>query len=413
MSAVRSSTAQVGDRQHQHAEHAVGAVDQRQALLGGQLDRRRARPRRAPRRPASACPTASRTSPSPISASAQCESGARSPEQPSEPYSCTTGVMPALSRPGHQLAPSPGVRRCGRSPASRAAAASARGPPRARPPGRSRRRASGPATAAAGRASRSGCAGWRARRSRSRSRTPGWARRRARRRRRGPARSRPARRRSSATGAPSRATATTSSKDSAPTPTSTVPGRCRNVGRGRRTHATIQRPAAASAASPAADRVRLGSETCQPGETMRTARALAALAGVLVVLASPPAARHRSTPESKKADSAATAAHVGLAAAPTPAPSDPGAAQRHCAAPTPTHQGPDAARSRVTRAGPRRGHQLAAVPEGHGHPGEAGQGSPMPGRRGPLRGPRPDQRARLRTQPVPGQPGRLGARAGT
>ena len=44
-------------------------------------------------------PDASRTSPSPISASAQCESGARSPEQPSEPYSCTTGVIPALSTP--------------------------------------------------------------------------------------------------------------------------------------------------------------------------------------------------------------------------------------------------------------------------------------------------------------------------
>ena len=44
-------------------------------------------------------PEASRTVPSPISASAQCESGARSPEQPSEPYSCTTGVMPALSIP--------------------------------------------------------------------------------------------------------------------------------------------------------------------------------------------------------------------------------------------------------------------------------------------------------------------------
>ena len=43
-------------------------------------------------------PAASRTSPSPITASAQCASGARSPEQPSEPYSCTTGVMPALSR---------------------------------------------------------------------------------------------------------------------------------------------------------------------------------------------------------------------------------------------------------------------------------------------------------------------------
>ena len=27
---------QIGDRQHQHAEHAVGAVDQRQTLLLGQ-----------------------------------------------------------------------------------------------------------------------------------------------------------------------------------------------------------------------------------------------------------------------------------------------------------------------------------------------------------------------------------------
>ena len=42
-------------------------------------------------------PDASRTSPSPISARAQCDSGARSPEQPSEPYSRTTGVMPAES----------------------------------------------------------------------------------------------------------------------------------------------------------------------------------------------------------------------------------------------------------------------------------------------------------------------------
>ena len=42
-------------------------------------------------------PAASTTSPSPMSASAQCASGARSPEQPSEPYSRTTGVMPALS----------------------------------------------------------------------------------------------------------------------------------------------------------------------------------------------------------------------------------------------------------------------------------------------------------------------------
>ncbi len=44
-------------------------------------------------------PSASRTSPSPIRASAQCESGARSPEQPSDPYSLTTGVIPADSSP--------------------------------------------------------------------------------------------------------------------------------------------------------------------------------------------------------------------------------------------------------------------------------------------------------------------------
>jgi hypothetical protein len=37
-----------------------------------------------------------RTWPSPIRVSAQWASGLRSPEQPSEPYSCTTGVMPAL-----------------------------------------------------------------------------------------------------------------------------------------------------------------------------------------------------------------------------------------------------------------------------------------------------------------------------
>ena len=43
-------------------------------------------------------PFASRTSPSPISARAQWDRGARSPEQPSEPYSRTTGVMPCDNR---------------------------------------------------------------------------------------------------------------------------------------------------------------------------------------------------------------------------------------------------------------------------------------------------------------------------
>ena len=39
MSAVASSVAQVGDREHEHAEHPVGAVDQREPLLLAQLDR--------------------------------------------------------------------------------------------------------------------------------------------------------------------------------------------------------------------------------------------------------------------------------------------------------------------------------------------------------------------------------------
>lgn len=42
-------------------------------------------------------PSGPSASPSPIRASAQWLSGARSPEQPSEPYSCTTGVIPAFS----------------------------------------------------------------------------------------------------------------------------------------------------------------------------------------------------------------------------------------------------------------------------------------------------------------------------
>ena len=42
-------------------------------------------------------PAASLTTPSPRMASAQWASGARSPEQPRLPYSCTTGVMPAFS----------------------------------------------------------------------------------------------------------------------------------------------------------------------------------------------------------------------------------------------------------------------------------------------------------------------------
>ena len=157
-------------------------------------------------------PWRSVTSPSPISASAQCDSGARSPEQPSEPYSCTTGVMPCVSMPASSLR--------GLQPDAGVAGGQGREPQQHQRPGhlaldlgaaaggvRADQRAS-----AAGRAARWGCAGWRGRRSRSRCRTPGWAPRPAPRRRRGPARAPRPRRRRARRRAPSRATATTSSK---------------------------------------------------------------------------------------------------------------------------------------------------------------------------------------------------------
>ena len=78
---------QVGQGEHQLAEHAVGAVDQRQALLLGEGDRRQTvRAQRVGRCPA-VRRRGSRTWPSPITASATCASGARSPEQPRLPYS--------------------------------------------------------------------------------------------------------------------------------------------------------------------------------------------------------------------------------------------------------------------------------------------------------------------------------------
>ena len=49
-------------------------------------------------------PAASRTVPSPVSASAHAASGARSPEQPSDPYSATTGVIPAVSSAAYRRA---------------------------------------------------------------------------------------------------------------------------------------------------------------------------------------------------------------------------------------------------------------------------------------------------------------------
>ena len=136
------------------------------------VPRRARRPRRQQRAVRRRAPA-----PSPISASAQCASGARSPEQPSEPYSCTTGVMPALSSAAYVVS----------DLLAHAGAAGGQGGEAQQHQrahdlaldlgARSRRRASGPGCAAAGRAARRGCGGWRGRRSR-------WRRRSAARRRR-------------------------------------------------------------------------------------------------------------------------------------------------------------------------------------------------------------------------------------
>ena len=88
--------------EQQLAEHAVGAVDEGQTLLLGEGRPARARAARKTSAAAPSAPSAVATVPSPIRASATWASGARSPEQPSEPYSCTTGVMPLIEqrRPG-------------------------------------------------------------------------------------------------------------------------------------------------------------------------------------------------------------------------------------------------------------------------------------------------------------------------
>ena len=63
--------------------------------LAASAQRRRCRPRAARQRPACAAPSTS-ISPSPISASVMCASGARSPEAPTEPWHGMHGTRPAL-----------------------------------------------------------------------------------------------------------------------------------------------------------------------------------------------------------------------------------------------------------------------------------------------------------------------------
>ncbi|VXB34912.1 hypothetical protein NOCARDAX2BIS_210109 [Nocardioides sp. AX2bis] len=69
-----------------------------------------------------------------------------------------------------------------------------------------------------------------------------------------------------------------------------------------------------------------------------------------------------------------------------------------------------AERPRAGRPGPHRDrarlrHLLAAVPQGPGHPGAADPRAAAAAAGGGVRDHRPDQRARLHPEPVPGRPG--------
>ena len=221
----------------QHAEHAVGAVDQRQALLLGAARRARCRRRRRRRRVGISVAGG-------VAHVALAHQRQRAVRQRREVARAAERAVLVDDRGDagveHRdvgLQRSPRGRRCGRSRASRAAAASARARPRARPRRRSRRRASGPASAAAGRAARPGCAGSPARRSRSRRRSAASASS-----ARASMTARLRRTSASASGeistrAPCRATATTSSNETGAGPDGDRRGRRRGGGSGR--HASI------------------------------------------------------------------------------------------------------------------------------------------------------------------------------
>ena len=94
---------EVGERQHEHAEHPVGAVDQRQALLGPQRERCDAGGGERGGAVDERAVGAGAPAPSPSSTRALDASGARSPLAPSEPCSRTTGVTPAVQQGEHRL----------------------------------------------------------------------------------------------------------------------------------------------------------------------------------------------------------------------------------------------------------------------------------------------------------------------
>ncbi len=395
---------EVGQRHHQHAEHPVGAVDQRQPLLGGELDRRQSGRRerlrgghQGPRRVAHLALADQRQR----AVRERCEVAGAAERAVLVHHRRDAGVEHAGDQLRHLRSYAGPAGRQRREPQQHQPADDLALDLRTR----ARQRASGPATAAAGRASRSGCAGSRGRRTRWRSRRPAWEPRPAPRRPRAPARWRPGRRRSARPAHPHGRRRRPPRRTGHRRP----PGRCRGQARNRWSGYADSCDDSTSSGGPLPAPTATGPSRIpdiDPGGTMRTAGAALLLLAVLLgtglrgtARAGVQEGRQRGDPDRE-----------GLADNPTPRRADPVApprAPRRCRRPPsrcrscPKPQGP--------RPGPRRRRQLAAVPQGDGHPAEAGAGLADAGRRRSLRDPRADQRARLLPEPLPGQPGRVGA----
>ena len=108
-----------------------------------------ARPARRSASPPGRRSPSSSASPSPISTSARCASGARSPDAPTEPRDGMSGWTPRVEHLAQQLDDRRRARPSGRARAPRRGGASSRAPRRSAAARRRRRRASGRGSAAA------------------------------------------------------------------------------------------------------------------------------------------------------------------------------------------------------------------------------------------------------------------------
>ena len=148
MSATCASRCRSTQRERAERRHVLRAVDQREPFLRLEHHGRRPAARKRLAARAAAAPVRG-ASPSPISASARCASGARSPEAPTEPCEGMRGCTSRLSIAIKQLDELRRARPSGRARAPARGAASCRAPRAPRARGRRRRRGCAPGSAAA------------------------------------------------------------------------------------------------------------------------------------------------------------------------------------------------------------------------------------------------------------------------